>query len=83
MELGELFLIEDQRMSLEQRVLWAAERYKRKYGQQPTLCMLHPSLMEGERKRMGVLRLVAKRSVLPNYLWLGAPADAVVKPLAG
>lgn len=82
MELGELFLIEDPGLNLEQRVLWAADRYQRKYGQQPTLCMLHPSLLRGERKRLGLLRLEAKKSILPNYLWLGVDADASTKPLA-
>ena len=83
MEFGELFLIEDPRMNLEQRVLWATERYQRMYGQQPTLCLLHPSLLEGgERRRLGTLRLVAKKSVLPNYVWLGAPADGATWPLA-
>jgi hypothetical protein len=82
MELGELFRIEDQRMNLEQRVLWAAERYQRRYGQQPTLCLLHPSLLEGAQARMGALRLVGKKSVLPNYLWLGAPKAGGPRPLA-
>jgi len=83
MEFGELFLIEDPRMDLEQRVLWATERYQRMYGRQPTLCLLHPSLLEGgERRRLGTLRLVAKKSVLPNYVWLGAPADGATWPLA-
>jgi len=83
MEFGELFLIEDPRMNLEQRVLWATERYQRMYGRQPTLCLLHPSLLEGgERRRLGTLRLVAKKSVLPNYVWLGVPADGATWPLA-
>ncbi|HKY79254.1 MAG TPA: hypothetical protein VI688_05240 [Anaerolineales bacterium] len=82
MELGELFLIEDLRMNLEERVLWAAARYHRRYGQQPTLCLLHPSLLEGERQRLGRLRLVARKNVLPNYLWLGSPVDGPAKPLA-
>jgi hypothetical protein len=80
MELGELFLIENPRLSLKQRVLWAAERYQRKYGQRPTLCLVHPSLIEGER-RFGRLKLEAKKSVLPNYLWLGV-GDAADKPVA-
>ena len=79
MEFGELFLIEDPHMNLEQRVLWAAERYQRKYGRRPTLCMLHPSLLKGEGRRLGRLRLEAKKSVLPNYLWVGMAAQ----PLAG
>ncbi len=82
MELGELFLIEDANMNLEQRVLWAAGRYQRKYGQRPTLCLLHPSLMQGARRHMGALRLEAKNTVLPNYLWLGGPEDLAERPLA-
>ncbi|MCW5875983.1 MAG: hypothetical protein KIS85_03785 [Anaerolineales bacterium] len=83
MELGELFLIEDARMGVEERVLWAAKHYRQKYGQAPTLCLLHPSLLPGAR-RLGGLRLEARRSILPNYLWLGAPSadERAAKPLA-
>jgi len=44
--------------------------------------MLHPSLIKAGQKRLGKLRLEAKKSVLPNYLWVGVPADASTKPLA-
>lgn len=81
MELGELFYIPDVRLDLEERVLWAAERYQKKYGQPPTLVILHPSLLKAGQKRLGRLRLEAKKSVLPNYLWIGVPADAKIKPL--
>ena len=80
MELGELFLIEDLKLNLEQRVLWAAKRYQRKYGERPTLCILHPSLLKGGSRRVGGLRLEPKISVLPNYLWLGT--DRELRPLA-
>lgn len=80
MELGELFLIENPRLNLRQRVQWAAQRYQRMYGQEPTLCLVHPSLMKGER-RFGRLKLEAQKSVLPNYLWLGV-GDAASKPMA-
>lgn len=80
MEVGELFHIENPSLNLEQRVLWASQRYQKKFGQQPTLCMLHPSLLTGGQKRFGRLRLEAKKSLLPNYLWIGVPAEA--KPLA-
>ncbi len=83
MDFGELFYIADKRLNLEERVLWAAERYQKKYGQQPTLVMLHPSLLKAGQKRLGRLRLEAKKSVLPNYLWIGVPADEAIMPLAG
>lgn len=80
MELGELFYIPDTNLNLKERVLWAADRYQKKYGQQPTLVMLHPSLLGMGQKRLGRLRLEAKKSVLPNYLWIGVPAEGI-KPL--
>jgi hypothetical protein len=81
MEVGELFYIENPSLNLEERVLWAAERYQKKFGQQPTLCMLHPSLLKGGQKRLGRLRLEAKKSVLPNYLWIGVPVGEKSLPM--
>ena len=82
MEFGELYYIPDPTIELEERVLWAAERYQKKYGEQPTLVMLHPSLLRAGQKRVGKLRLEARKSVLPNYLWIGVPADSEARPLA-
>ena len=65
MDTGELFFISDPKQDLESKVLWAAESYKRKYGQAPTLCMLHPSLMSG-RAQVGSVKLEPKRSILPS-----------------
>lgn len=70
MDSGELFFIADVNQDLEGKVLWAAQSYKRKYGQDPTLCMIHPSLLDGARK-LGSLKLEPKKSVLPSYLWMG------------
>lgn len=82
MEIGELYQIEDKSMNLEQRVLWAAKRYQRQYGQAPTLCLLPPNLLQGGQGRLGNVRLEAKQSLLPDYLWMGEGGDAEDKPLA-
>lgn len=81
MDIGELFWIEQPNASLEEKVLWAADSYQKKYGQAPTLCLLHPSMLKSGNTRLGRLRLEAKKSILPNYLWIGVAADAA-KPLA-
>lgn len=81
MDIGELFWIEKPNGNLEQKVLWAAQSYQRKYGQSPTLCLVHPSLLNGGGKRLGRLRLEARKSVLPNYLWIGVAAEEA-RPLA-
>lgn len=82
MEFGELYLIENLDDGVEEKVRWAAGRFRRKYGQQPTLCAIHPSLLQGGRRRLGEIRLEARKSLLPNYLWLGVPADIESKPVA-
>jgi hypothetical protein len=81
MDIGELFWIEKPNDNLEEKVLWAAQSYQKKYGQSPTLCLVNPSLLKDGGKRLGRLRLEAKKSVLPNYLWIGVAADTAT-PLA-
>lgn len=80
MDSGELFFIADSKQTLEGKVLWAAQSYKRKYGQEPTLCLLHPSLMQGV-KNLGALKLQPKKSILPSYLWIGVEAETP-RPIA-
>lgn len=79
MDTGELFFIEDAGKDFEGKVLWAAESYKRKFGRQPNLVMVHPSLLKGGRRQMGSLRLEPRRTMLPSYLWVG---EAEAKPVA-
>jgi hypothetical protein len=80
MDSGELSFIADANKDLDGKVLWAAQNYKRKYGQEPTLCLLHPSLLKSER-RMGSLKLEPKKSILPSYLWIGVEAETP-RPIA-
>ena len=76
MDIGELFWIKEPGANLEQRVLWAADNYQRKYGKAPNLCFVHPSLLNGKANRLGGVRLEAKKSILPNYLWIGVAAES-------
>ncbi|MCL4257784.1 MAG: hypothetical protein KJZ53_04545 [Anaerolineales bacterium] len=76
--MGELFFIDDANQ-LEGKILWAAERYRRKYGRAANLVMLHPSLLQNERQ-FGALRLQPRKTVLPSYLWVGE--DVATRPLA-
>ncbi|HSS96254.1 MAG TPA: hypothetical protein VLK33_04460 [Terriglobales bacterium] len=81
MDIGELFWIKEPGANLEQKVLWAADNYQRKYGKAPNLCLVHPSLLNGKANRLGSVRLEAKKSILPNYLWIGVAAETA-KPTA-
>lgn len=78
--MGDLFFIEDA-SQLDGKILWAAERYRQKYGRAATLVMLHPSLLRSQRQ-LGSLRLEPRKTVLPSYLWVGEDTQAAT-PLAG
>jgi len=77
--MGELFFIDDPNQ-LEGKILWAAERYRRKYGQSANLVMLHPSWFAGQPASLGGLRLEPRKTVLPGYVWVGV--DTAAMPLA-
>jgi hypothetical protein len=82
MEFGEIYLIENLETGLEEKVRWAAKRFQRKYGHRPTLCALHPSLITGGRRRLNWIKVELRKSLLPNYVWLGIPADMEARPIA-
>ena len=66
---------------LAQKVQKAADYYCKKYGRQPDMCLVHPSLFSSEHGRPGaeeqggltVNNVLVRpwRSVLPGHLWIG------------
>ena len=83
MKTGLLWFDDDPRKELEEKVLRAAMHYKRKYGQAPNLCFVHPSALNGNGKRSltraGGVEIRPGRSVLPNHFWLGVAEELATK----
>jgi len=75
MKTGLLWFDDDPRRQLEEKVIRAATHYERKYGRAPTLCYVHPSVLDGNGKRAlkkaGEVEIRVGRSVLPDHFWLG------------
>lgn len=51
MKTGLLWFDDDPRKQLEEKVRRAAAHYERKYGRAPTLCFVHPSVLNNSSKR--------------------------------
>lgn len=51
----------------------AVDYYKKKYGRQPDLCLVHPSLLEANQRTLEVAGLTVRpyRPVLPGHIWVG------------
>ncbi len=78
MEIGMLWFDEGPG-SVKEKVGRAVEFYAAKYGQKPTVCMLHPDTLGSLEGRVGGIQLLAERSILPNHFWIGveeSPAEA-------
>ena len=88
MKTGLLWFDDDPRKQLEEKVQRAATHYEHKYGRAPTLCFVHPSVLDGngalaKRRKLGKRSSVKAggveirigRSVLPNHFWLGIAED--------
>lgn len=80
MHIGMLWYDNTPNVSLKTRIEKAADYYRRKYHQEPNLCLLHPSMLEADNARtkgkaelpqVGALTVRPYGPVLPGHLWIG------------
>ena len=65
-----LWLDDDKRRSLEEKICLAAEYYEMKYGRSPNWCYVNKSALT-EEKAVGCLWVEPAVYVLPHHFWLG------------
>ncbi len=70
MEIGMLWF-DDSPRPLAEKLQRAVGYYTEKYGRQPTLCLIHPSTMDGAGGEVAGVELKSARSVMPDHFWLG------------
>ena len=73
MDVGMLWLDDDKKATLEEKVWRAAEYYHQKYGRAPELCLVNMGVLEDE-VTLGDIDVRPAGNVLPNHLWLGVRA---------
>jgi hypothetical protein len=76
MNIGMLWFDNDHKTDLAAKLRRAATYYKDKYGQDPNLCFVHPSMVKAETSQESGIELRTTRSVLPNHFWLGVNHSA-------
>jgi len=70
-EHGMLWFDDDPKSDLLSKIRQAADYYKRKYGEEPNLCFVHPSMMEEKNMTVGQVLVYSNHSVLPHHFWIG------------
>ncbi|RPI30644.1 MAG: hypothetical protein EHM70_13365 [Chloroflexota bacterium] len=71
MNIGMLWFDNDPKAELHVKIQRAASYYHTKYGQNPNLCFVHPSMVIPEQAKMKEIEVRTTRSVLPNHFWIG------------
>lgn len=87
MNAGMLWFDNDPKTALNAKIERAVDYYRHKYGRDPNLCLIHPSMVEKESPEIGkpalpegnrdgvsiVKGIVIRpyRPVLPGHLWIG------------
>ncbi len=77
MDVGMLWFDNDKERDLNTKVMRAADYYRKKYGNVPNLCYVHPNMFpvkkEFESKKImaGNVEVRPAPTVLPNHFWIG------------
>ena len=90
MHIGMLWLDDTSTGDLASKVRAAAAYYRRKYGEAPNLCYVHPSMLAEGNMHVDGVHVYPMDDILPRHLWLGIgeaevrdallPAPAVLAP---
>ena len=73
MHTGMLWFDNDPATTLSIKIQKAADYYRKKFGRVPDLCLVNPSMLEKDQKKLelGKLTIRSYRPEMPGHLWIG------------
>ena len=71
MDVGMLWFDNDPKLDLLSKVQKAAAHYRDKYGQEPNLCFVHPSMLVETKNQTGSVAVRSITTMLPHHFWIG------------
>ncbi len=80
MDIGLLWFDNDPKSDLASKVIKAAEYYRGKYGEEPNLCFVHPSMLPENKAKAGAVAIRSNNTVLPHHLWIGVQQQHLISP---
>ncbi|MDJ0753154.1 MAG: hypothetical protein QNJ45_06530 [Ardenticatenaceae bacterium] len=70
MNIGMMWLDDDQNRSLEEKVQRAADYYRQKYGKKPNVCFVNDGAI-AEKLKVDKVDVLPAGHVRPQHLWIG------------
>ena len=80
MDTGMLWFDNDPKLDILSKVQKAAAYYQEKYGKEPNLCFVHPSMIADMKTDTGSVTVCSKTTILPHHFWIGVKALDLTKP---
>ena len=71
MNTGMLWFDNDPKTTLKDKIIRAADYYRKKYGRVPNTCLINPDALSGEKIDLGILSVRPYRPVLPGHFLIG------------
>jgi len=71
MRTGMLWFDNNDQHDMEAKLRRAVDYYEKKYGKRPSVCVVHPLTMAGNKKDLLGLDIRTSNNVLPHHFWLG------------
>jgi len=80
MDIGMLWFDNDPKSDLSSKVVRAADYYRSKYGEEPNLCFVHPSMIPETKAKAGAISVCSNSTVLPHHFWIGVQQQNISSP---
>lgn len=74
MDIGMLWF-DDSQLSLDEKISRAVAFYDEKYGRTPTLCLVHPTTLNGGEGKVSGVQIRQARTVMPDHFWIGVDKE--------
>jgi len=78
MDIGMLWFDDNPKSDLRTKVNQAVEYYRKKYGEEPNLCFVHPSMISDEKTDTSSVTLCTNPSMIPHHFWIGVQEQPAV-----
>lgn len=71
MDTGMLWFDNDPESDITSKVSRAATYYRKKYGEDPNLCFVHPTMFSGTKMTADKIEVCPNLAILPHHFWIG------------
>ncbi len=79
MDIGMLWFDNDKKSDMISKVVKAVDYYRSKYGEDPNICFVHPSMVPEKTNNLEGVSIRSNSTVLPHHFWIGVQQQKLIQ----